>query len=79
MIAVSVHVALHSQAMFVPIFNGLNFSHWSEKVQFHLGVLDLDLAIRIEKPAAISDDSRNEEKAHYRAWKKSNRLSLMFM
>ncbi|XP_068498581.1 LOB domain-containing protein 22-like [Phaseolus vulgaris] len=39
----------------------------SEKVQFHLGVLDLDLAIRIEKPAAITDDSSNEEKAHYRA------------
>jgi len=41
--------------------------------------LDLDLAIRIEKLAAITDDSSNEEKAHYRAWEKSNRLSLMFM
>jgi len=50
-----------------------------KRVQFHLGVLDLDLAIRIEKHAAITDDSRNEEKAHYRAWEKSNRLSLMFM
>jgi len=78
-IAVSVPVALHSQATSVPVFNGINFSNWSEKVQFHLGVLDLDLAIQIEKPAAITDDSSNEEKAHYRAWEKSNRLSLMFM
>jgi len=78
-IAVSIPVALHSQATSVPVFNGLNFSDWSEKVQFHLGVLDLDLAIRIEKSAAITDDSSNEEKAHYRVWEKSNRLSLMFM
>jgi len=28
--------------MSVPVFNGLNFSDWSEQVQFHLGVLDLD-------------------------------------
>jgi len=41
--------------------------------------LDLDLAIQIEKPATITDDSSNEEKAHYRAWEKSNRLSLIFM
>jgi len=76
-IAVSVSVALHSQATSIPVFNGLNFSDCSEKLQFHLGVLDLDLAIRIEKPAAITDDSSNEEKAHYRASEKSNRLSLM--
>nr|KYP65678.1 hypothetical protein KK1_011936 [Cajanus cajan] len=42
-------------------------------------MLDLDLAIQVEKPAAITDDSSNEEKAHYKAWEKSNRLSLMFM
>jgi len=65
--AVSFHVALQSQATFVPFFNGLNFFDWNKKVQFHLGVLDLDLAIRIEKPAAITDDSSNEEKAHYMA------------
>ncbi|KAJ1384422.1 Zinc finger, CCHC-type [Sesbania bispinosa] len=65
--------------MFVPVFNGLNFSYWSEQVQFHLGVLDLDLAFQVEKPAAITDASSNEEKAHYKAWEKSNRLSLMVM
>jgi len=78
-ITVSIPVALHSQAMSVPVFNGLNFSDSSEQVQFHLGVLDLDLAIRIEKPVDITDESSNEEKTHYRVWEKSNRLSLMFM
>ena len=41
--------------------------------------MDLDLAILEDKPATISDASSNEEKAHYKAWERSNRLSLMFM
>jgi len=79
LIAVSVPVSLHSHASSVPVFNGLNFPDWSEQVQFHLGVLDLDLAFQVEKLAAITDASSNEEKAHYKAWARSNRLSLMFM
>ena len=63
LIAVSVPVSLHS----------------GEQVQFHLGVLDLDLAFQVEKPTAITDVSSNEEKAHYKAWERSNKLSLMFM
>ncbi|XP_027362824.1 uncharacterized protein LOC113870431 [Abrus precatorius] len=52
---------------------------FSEQVQFHIGVLDLDLALQEEKPTAIIDTRSNEEKTHYKAWKRSNRLSLMFM
>jgi len=65
--------------MSVPVFNGLNFSDWSEQVQFHLGVLDLDTVFHVEKPAAITDASSTEEKTHYKVWERSNRLSLMFM
>jgi len=79
LIAVSVPISLHSHASSVPVFNGLNFSDWSEQVQFHLGVLDLDLAFQVEKTTAITDASSNEEKTHYKAWARSNRLSLMFM
>jgi len=79
LIAVSVPVSLHSHASSVPIFNRLNFPNWSEQVQFHLGVLDLDLAFQVERSTAITDASSNEEKAHYKAWARSNRLSLMFM
>jgi len=57
----------------------LNFSDWSEQVQFHLGVLDLDLTFQVEKPAAITKSSSKEEKAHFKALERSNRLSLMFM
>ena len=53
-LAVSVPISLHSHVSSVPIFNGLNFYDWFEQVQFHLGVLDLDLALQVEKPAAIT-------------------------
>ena len=63
----------------ISIFNGLNFSGWNEQVQFYLGVLDLDLVILEEKFVTITDASSNKEKSCYKAWEKSNRLSLMFM
>jgi len=79
LIAVSLLVSLYSLGMYVPVFNGLNFSDWSEQVQFHLSVLDLDLALQVEKPSAITYASSNGEKTHYKAWEKSNRICLMLM
>ena len=32
-----------------------------------------------EKYATITDASSNKEKAHYKSWERSKRLSLMFM
>ncbi|XP_059457927.1 uncharacterized protein LOC132187590 [Corylus avellana] len=63
----------------IPILDGRNFSEWSEQVQFYLGVWDLDLALRTEKPLAITNSSSAEEKAIYKSWERSNRLSIMFM
>jgi len=42
-------------------------------------VLDLDLTFQVEKSAAITNASSNEKKTHYKAWEKSNKISLMFM
>ncbi|XP_074267582.1 uncharacterized protein LOC141590996 [Silene latifolia] len=61
------------------MFNGLNFAEWSLQVQFHLGVLDLDLALLSEKPGDLTATSTAEQKSFHKAWEKSNRLSLMFM
>uniref|UniRef100_A0A2N9I6A1 Integrase catalytic domain-containing protein n=1 Tax=Fagus sylvatica TaxID=28930 RepID=A0A2N9I6A1_FAGSY len=76
---VSVPVSLHSLASSVPVFSGSNFSDWKEQIQFHLGVLDLDLALRIDKPAAITETSSSEQQALFKSWERSNRLSIMFM
>ncbi|KAF7139006.1 hypothetical protein RHSIM_Rhsim07G0195500 [Rhododendron simsii] len=40
---------------------------------------DLDLALRCEKPAALTDTSSAEAKSLHEAWERSNRLGLMFM
>uniref|UniRef100_A0A2N9JB37 Reverse transcriptase Ty1/copia-type domain-containing protein n=1 Tax=Fagus sylvatica TaxID=28930 RepID=A0A2N9JB37_FAGSY len=49
-------------------------------VQFHLGVLDLDIALHEFKKSPIpTDTSSAEENDLYKAWEKSNRLSIMFM
>ena len=79
LIIASAPISLHSHTTSVPVFNGLNFPDWSEQVQFHLGVLDLDLTFQVEKLVAIMNANSNEEKVHYKAWERSNRLSLMFM
>ena len=71
-------ISLHSQASSVSLFNGLNFSEWSEQVKFHLGVLDLDLALLEDKPVAITDSSSEDEMLYHKQWERSNKLSLMF-
>ncbi|KAL3515778.1 hypothetical protein ACH5RR_022680 [Cinchona calisaya] len=71
-------ISLHSHASSVIVFNGLNFSEWCEQVKFHLGVLDLDVALLKDKPAAITDSSSEEEKLYHKAWERSNRCSEEF-
>ncbi|KAA0046843.1 Retrovirus-related Pol polyprotein from transposon TNT 1-94 [Cucumis melo var. makuwa] len=78
-IATSAPVSLYSHATSIIKFNGLNFSDWCEQIRFHLGALDLDLALLSEKPVAITSASSDEDRSFYKAWKRSNRLSLMFM
>ena len=46
----TVPTSLHSLAFGMTIFDGSNFSEWYERVQFSLGVLDLDLALITDKP-----------------------------
>ncbi|KAA0042825.1 Retrovirus-related Pol polyprotein from transposon TNT 1-94 [Cucumis melo var. makuwa] len=75
----STPVSLYSHATSIIKFNGLNFSDWCEQIRFHLGVLDLDLALLNEKPAAITPASSDEDRSFYKARERSNRLSLMFM
>nr|XP_009803862.1 PREDICTED: uncharacterized protein LOC104249184 [Nicotiana sylvestris] len=41
--------------------------------------MDLDLALLNDKPTVITDSSSTDEKSLYKASKRSNRLSLMFM
>ena len=71
--------SLQSLASGMTVFDGSNFSEWYERVQFSLGVLDLDLALITDKPPEVTDDSTPEQVEQSKAWARSNRLSLMFM
>jgi hypothetical protein len=50
------------------MLNGTNFSDWKEQVEFHLGVLDLDIALHeFEKSLVPIDTSSVEENDLYKA------------
>ena len=61
------------------MLNGTNFKDWKENVMIVLGCMDLDLALRIERPADLTDKSSTEEKRDMEKWDRSNRMSLMIM
>ncbi|RVW88179.1 Copia protein [Vitis vinifera] len=68
--------------LFLPLDEGSSKA-WSAasvgRVQFSLGVLDLDLALITDKPPEATDDSTPEQVEQSNPGQKSNRLSLMFM
>ena len=80
-IAVHVAISFHLQASSILKYDGLNFFEWCEQIQFHLGVLDLDLDLALlnDRLAATMNSSSTKHKAIYKAWERSNRLSLVFM
>lgn len=62
----------------IPILAGANFKEWRENISIVLGVMDLDLTLRKEQPAALVANSSIEEK-EYKKWYRANRMSLMIM
>ncbi|XP_061357676.1 uncharacterized protein LOC133301984 [Gastrolobium bilobum] len=74
-----VPVATHSLFSTIAAFNGLNLSEWKEQIEFYLGVKDLDLALREDKPSAIIAESNEDEIVHFKNWERSNMMSLMYM
>ncbi|KAL0374275.1 UNVERIFIED_CONTAM: Retrovirus-related Pol polyprotein from transposon TNT 1-94, partial [Sesamum radiatum] len=63
----------------IPMLNGDNFSNWKDQVLLTLGCMDLDLVFRVDEPAIPTDSSTPTEKASYKQWERSNRLSLMLI
>ena len=76
---VSTFVFLYSQTLSILKYNGLNFFDWCEQVQFHLGVLDLDLTLLTNKSVDMPNSNNIEHKSFHKVWKISNKLSLMFI
>ena len=63
----------------IPMLNGTNFKTWNENLQIVLGVMDLDLALRVSSPAPLTVESSSDEKRDIERWEKSNRMCLMII
>ena len=65
-----------AQVNSIPMLNGTNFKAWKEAVEIVLGCMNLDLALRTERPISTPETS-NEVKIE--KWDRSNRMCLMIM
>ncbi|XP_034686613.1 uncharacterized protein LOC117915145 [Vitis riparia] len=62
----------------IPELKGDDYKVWKERILLHLGCMDIDYAIKKDKPTIINV-STTAEKALYEQWEQSNHLSLMFI
>ena len=63
----------------IPMLNGTNFKSWKENVLIVHGVMDLDLALRVNQPDPLTHESTSDQKREMEKWERSNRMSLMIM
>ncbi|XP_028215184.1 uncharacterized protein LOC114397313 [Glycine soja] len=79
MIKENVVASIFANMNSVSILNGTNFKDWKENMQIVLGCMDLDLALRIEKPPSLTDSSTSEQRKLHEKWDHSNRMSPMII
>ncbi|XP_061364652.1 uncharacterized protein LOC133308078 [Gastrolobium bilobum] len=60
----------------IEILTGSNYNKWKQDLEFSLGIVDLDLALREDKPV-VNAESTPEEKQLLAKWERSNRLGLI--
>ena len=61
------------------MLNGTNFKTWHENLHIVLGVMDLDLALRVSSPAPLTVESSSNEKRDIEMWEKSNHMCFMII
>ena len=63
----------------IPMLNGTNFKTWHENLYIVLGIMDLDLALRVSSPVPLNVESSSDEKRDIERWEKSNCMCLMII
>ena len=61
------------------MLNGSNFIDWEDELLLTLGCLNLDTAIMESKPAKLTENSSQAERASYEKWIKASCLSFMII
>ena len=70
---------INASINYIPMLNGTNVKTWHENLQIVLGVMDLDLALRVSSPAPLTVESPSNEKRDIERWEKSNYMCLMII
>ncbi|KAJ9564656.1 hypothetical protein OSB04_000622 [Centaurea solstitialis] len=60
----------------IPTLNGTNYAIWKESVEIVLGCMDLDHALRMERPISTTENPNTDK---IEKWDRSNRMCLMIM
>ncbi|XP_021732629.1 uncharacterized protein LOC110699424 [Chenopodium quinoa] len=63
----------------IPELRGDNYKVWKERVLLQLGWMDIDYAVRKDEPPVVTETSTPDAISLYEKWKRSNRLSVMFI
>ena len=61
----------------IEILSGSNYKRWRSNIEYTLGMMDLDMALREDEPLKPTDESIEAERTHYAKWERSNHLSLI--
>ncbi|XP_042511709.1 uncharacterized protein LOC122086825 [Macadamia integrifolia] len=63
----------------MPLLNGSNFNDWHEGLIYYLVAMDYDYTLRNETPAALTNESTDDEVTLHNWWERSNRLCLLYI
>ena len=77
--SISTMSAISANISNIPKLNNSNFKNWEEHVMTVLGCLDLDHVFRLDRHAALTNESTPDQKSAYEKWERSNRVSLGMM
>ena len=63
----------------IHMLNGMNIKPWQENIVIVLGIIDLNIALRVARPSDLTDQNFSAEKQEMERWDHSNRMSLVIM
>ncbi|XP_062005369.1 uncharacterized protein LOC133722499 [Rosa rugosa] len=78
-IAMASTSSVMSQMTKIETLTGSNFKKWKEDVEIALGLMDIDLPLRVPEPPKITDTSTRLEKDKAEKWESNNRMCIKIM
>nr|CAN75475.1 hypothetical protein VITISV_006889 [Vitis vinifera] len=60
----------------IPVLNGTNFKKWKEHVIIVLGCMDLDFALREDRPSDLTSANTAEQRSTMEKWERSNCMTI---